>query len=88
MGICVVRLTTNLEIKYDTSLAYNIYTLLCAVNIIKMELTDRELAVRWWNRKSTIEKVEELKKAGLKREDVNKLSESEMEWIWRNQQSL
>jgi hypothetical protein len=62
--------------------------LLCAVNIIKMELTDRELAVRWWNRKSTIEKVEELKKAGLKREDVNKLSESEMEWIWRNQQSL
>lgn len=62
--------------------------LLCAVNIIKMELTDRELAVRWWNRKSTIEKVEELKKAGLKRENVNKLSESEMEWIWRNQQSL
>ncbi len=62
--------------------------MLCAVNIIKMELTDRELAVRWWNRKSTIEKVEELKKAGLKREDVNKLSESEMEWIWRNQQSL
>jgi hypothetical protein len=53
-----------------------------------MELTDRELAVRWSNRKSTIEKVEELKKAGLKKEDVNKLSESEMEWIWRNQQSL
>jgi hypothetical protein len=62
--------------------------MLYGVNIIKMELTDRELAVRWWNRKSTIEKVEELKKAGLKREDVNKLSESEMEWIWRNQQSL
>jgi len=53
-----------------------------------MELTDSELAVRWWNRKSTIEKVEELKNARLKREDVNRLSESEMEWIWRNQQSL
>lgn len=62
--------------------------MLCAVKFRNMELTDRELAVRWWNRKSTIEKVEELKKAGLKREDVNKLSESEMEWIWRNQQSL
>ena len=62
--------------------------MICAVNITKMELTDRELAVRWWNRKSTTEKVEELKKSGLKREDVNKLSESEMEWVWRNQQSL
>ena len=62
--------------------------MLCAVKFRKMELTDRELAVRWWNRKSTIEKVEELKKAGLKREDVKKVSESEMEWIWRNQQSL
>jgi hypothetical protein len=50
-----------------------------------MELTDRELAVRWWNRKSTIEKVEELKKAGLKEEDIKKVNESEMEWIWRNQ---
>ena len=37
LGICVVRLTTNFKIKYDTSLAYNIYTLLCAVkfNIMK-----------------------------------------------------
>ncbi len=53
-----------------------------------MELTDRELAVIWWNRKSTEEKLNELKKVGLKREDVNKLSQSEMEWVWRNQQSL
>ena len=28
MGICVVQLTENFKIKYDTHLAYNIYTLL------------------------------------------------------------
>lgn len=60
-----------------------------------MELTDRELAVRWWNRKSTTEKDEELKKDANKpiKERIAALkelemSESEMEWIWRNQQSL
>ncbi len=53
-----------------------------------MELTDRELAVRWWNRKTTTEKIEELKKSGLIREGVNALTESEKEWIWRNQQSI
>ena len=36
MGIYVVRLTTNFKIKYDTSLAYNIYTVLCAVKFRKM----------------------------------------------------
>jgi len=36
LGICVVRLTTKLKIKYDTSLAYNIYTLLCGVNFRTM----------------------------------------------------
>ena len=39
MGICVVRLTTNFKIKYDTHLAYNIYTVLCAVNIGIMIIT-------------------------------------------------
>ena len=38
MGICVVRLTTNFKIKYDTSLAYNIYTVLCAVKFKNMKI--------------------------------------------------
>jgi len=33
LGICVVRLTINFKIKYDTSLAYNIYTVLCTVKL-------------------------------------------------------
>ena len=38
MGICVVRLTINFKNKYDTHLAYNIYTLLCAVNFKTMKI--------------------------------------------------
>jgi len=38
LGICVVRLTTNFKIKYDTSLAYNIYTVLCAVKFKNMKI--------------------------------------------------
>ena len=33
MGICVVRLTTTIQIKYDTHKAYNTYTVLCTVNL-------------------------------------------------------
>jgi hypothetical protein len=33
LGICVVRLTANFKIKNNTSLAYNIYTVLCTVKI-------------------------------------------------------
>ncbi len=35
--VYVKYLTTNFKIKYDTSLAYKIYTLLCAVNLVTMK---------------------------------------------------
>lgn len=50
-----------------------------------MELTDRELAIRWWIRKSTIEKLELAKQAKFPRDNFETLTENEMEWIWRNQ---
>ena len=52
-----------------------------------MELTDRELAVRWFDRKSTNEKIEEIKKAGLTLK-VEQVTDRDKEWIWRKQQSL
>jgi hypothetical protein len=56
------------------------------LNILNTHImkTDRELAIDWWNNKSIKEKLNELKKIGLKRENVCKLSESEIEWIWIN----
>lgn len=54
-----------------------------------MELTDRELALRWWNKKSTTEKIELAKKVTLKatfpERDFTTLTGREIEWIWRNQ---
>lgn len=61
--------------------------MLCAVKFRTMELTDRELAVRWFNRKSTSEKEQEIKKAGLAIK-IENLTDSDKEWIWRKQQSL
>jgi hypothetical protein len=57
------------------------------VKFRKMELTDRELAVRWFDRKSTTEKEQEIKKAGLPIK-IENLTDSDKEWIWRKQQSL
>lgn len=52
-----------------------------------MELTDRELALRWWNRKSIQEKDEVAKQAKFATEnrDYTRLTGNEIEWIWRNQ---
>jgi hypothetical protein len=50
-----------------------------------MELTDRELAIRWWNRKSTQEKTELAKKATFPERNFTTLTGREIEWIWRNQ---
>jgi hypothetical protein len=52
-----------------------------------MELTDRELAVRWFDIKSITEQEQEIKKAGLSI-NVENLTDSDKEWIWRKQQSL
>lgn len=52
-----------------------------------MELTDRELALRWWKRKSTQEKTELAKQArvSVENRNFNTLTGNEIEWIWRNQ---
>lgn len=50
-----------------------------------MELTDRELALRWWRRKSTKEKIELAKQAKFPRDNFNSLTGNEIEWIWLNQ---
>jgi hypothetical protein len=49
-----------------------------------MELTDREMAVRWFDRKSTTEKEQEIEKAGLLIK-IENLTDSDKEWIWRKQ---
>jgi len=50
-------------------------------------MRDRELALRWWNRKSTQEKTELAKQAKIpvKGRYHNTLTGNEIEWIWRNQ---
>ena len=52
-----------------------------------MELTDRELALRWWHRKSIQERIELAKQANFPIEyiDYDTLTGNEIEWIWRNQ---
>lgn len=52
-----------------------------------MELTDREFAVRWFDRKSTTEKEQEIEKAGLSIK-IENLTDSDKEWIWRKQHWL
>lgn len=47
-----------------------------------MELSDRELALRWWKRKSLKEKDEFCSEISRKPET---LTGREIEWIWRNQ---
>jgi hypothetical protein len=57
------------------------------LNVFIMELTDRELALRWWNRKSIQERARLVKQAkfSIEGSDLTTLSSSEIEWIWRNQ---
>jgi hypothetical protein len=52
-----------------------------------MELTDRELSLKWWNRKSIQEIIELAKQAKFQIEnrDIKTLTGNEIEWIWRNQ---
>jgi len=50
-----------------------------------MELTDSELAIRWWKRKSSEEKVELLKLVKIQNYNFDSLTNNQIEWIWRNQ---
>ena len=50
-----------------------------------MELTDRELSIRWWNRLSPKEKEEHLKRCRIERKSVTHVTGREIEYIWRSQ---
>jgi hypothetical protein len=52
-----------------------------------MELSDRELAFRWWNRKTNDEKTELAKQAKIivDDRDFDTLTGNEIEYIWKNQ---
>lgn len=52
-----------------------------------MELTDRELALRWWRRKTIQEKKELMDqvKFPISIRHHLTLTGNEIEWIWRNQ---
>lgn len=52
-----------------------------------MELTDKELAVRWWGRRTTQEQYELLNKY-LGRSNFNNLSSDDKYWIWKQNQEL
>jgi hypothetical protein len=52
-----------------------------------MELTDRELAIRWFDRKSITEKKEKIKISGLS-VTIENLTIDDKEYIWRKQQTL
>lgn len=49
-----------------------------------MELKDRELAIRWWKRRTLPEQVILLEESGLHRR-TEKLTDREIEYIWINQ---
>ena len=53
-----------------------------------MELRDRELAFRWWSRRTTEEKEEIMKQLKIPCEDITSITGSEIEWIWRTQQKI
>lgn len=50
-----------------------------------MELTDRELAIRWFNQKTDAEKAKLAMEAKFPRPNYSTLTGSEIEYIWRNQ---
>jgi len=50
-----------------------------------MELTDRELAIRWWSTRTDEEKEKLTESVTIVRET---LVDSEIEYVWRKQQTL
>jgi hypothetical protein len=48
-----------------------------------MELTDMELAVRWWSRKRTDEKVEFTHKLGFSEERIYVFLQETILFIWK-----
>lgn len=52
-----------------------------------VQLSDRELAVRWWGRKSIEEKMD-LLKTFLPKYGIEDIDYETMYWIWLRQQNL
>lgn len=52
-----------------------------------IELTDRELAVRWWNRLSAEEKQNILNEY-LPKHTIDSMTYENMYWLWLKQQTL
>ena len=52
-----------------------------------VQLSDRELAVRWWGRKSIEEKMD-LLKTFLPKYGIEDIDYETMYWIWLRQQKL
>lgn len=52
-----------------------------------VQLSDRELAVRWWGRKSIEEKMD-LLKTFLPKFKIENIDYETMYWIWLRQQKL
>lgn len=50
-----------------------------------MTMSNRELAIKWWNGKTTEEKIELEKKVKYPRDNYKSLTGREIEDIWRNE---
>lgn len=53
--------------------------------IKSMKYSDRELALRWWDGKSSEQKTKLAKTATFPERNYKTLTGREIEWIWRNQ---
>ena len=48
-----------------------------------MELKDRELAIRWWNRRDKDKQIEILISQNVRNRTLESLTGSEIEYIWK-----
>jgi hypothetical protein len=51
-----------------------------------VQLTDRELAIRWWGRLSITEQEEVLSNSKLTKLTIREIDYETMYWLWLNQQ--
>lgn len=63
-------------------------------NLIKIksdagvQLTDRELAVRWWGRLSTTEQEEVISNSKLTKLTIREIDYDTMYWLWLKKQNI
>jgi antitoxin component of MazEF toxin-antitoxin module len=54
---------------------------------IGVQLTDRELAVRWWGRRS-VEEKQDILKEHLPLHNIDNMDYESVYWVWLKQQKL